>query len=312
MRRTSRQVVTFLVAALALWGCERYEADDSEHSDSGRSGPSVAEVSVGGDDVYYQSFDAEGNRHATDRFDDLPQVRRGVVGLHDARRMSGESSGKQVFWAGLLGVEKGEEVRARRVSFDKFRRLSIASARSARLALATAGRARELSETESPPSFGGRETDDVTSLEDYPDWATGKSDNRDRNANEKSCHRGTPDRHPGVPDDLPNPDWGRDEPFRLDVDECEAGTWLTHLPMGSAWVAVEPGEETCRVWLGGESENPLDDGGPTQFCEFLRRPRCSVRVKFSNGGPARIESPGCTSAPRFQREKGESSVFSKP
>ena len=60
---------------------------------------------------------------------------------------------------------------------------------------------------------------------------------------------------------------------------------------------AEPAEEGgCRVWLGGETENPGYDGLPTQFCYFSRD-EAPVPIGVGDGGPAGIDHPDCTAFP---------------
>lgn len=47
---------------------------------------------------------------------------------------------------------------------------------------------------------------------------------------------------------------------------------------------------TCEIWVGGESENPLYDGTPYQYCRLRREGTRSIGV-----GVRRIESPACVS-----------------
>lgn len=86
-----------------------------------------------------------------------------------------------------------------------------------------------------------------------------------------------------------------EDPFPLTVDPavCSEGKWLAWLPLGSAFVHVHAREDgDCEVWLGGETENPMYDGSPTQYCRFP--PSCApVTAGAGRGGPAFIDSPYC-------------------
>ena len=92
---------------------------------------------------------------------------------------------------------------------------------------------------------------------------------------------------------------GLDEfPQTISPSSCEgaASDWLD---FGSGWVlAWSSGDGSCLVWLGGETENPLYDGRPTQFCVFASD-EPPVTVLMGQGGPARIEHPDCVDLPHL-------------
>jgi len=79
----------------------------------------------------------------------------------------------------------------------------------------------------------------------------------------------------------------------IDLTACEAKRYFAYLPLGSAWVRVAPSDGICRLWLGGETENPMYDGAPSQYCEYSRD--CpSVRIQTAEGGPPHLDSAACT------------------
>ena len=87
-------------------------------------------------------------------------------------------------------------------------------------------------------------------------------------------------------------------PQTIDPSSCEgaASTWPD---FGSGWMlAWSPEADSCLVWLGGETENPLYDGRPTQFCVF-DNDEPPVTVLMGQGGPARIDHPDCADLPQL-------------
>lgn len=89
---------------------------------------------------------------------------------------------------------------------------------------------------------------------------------------------------------------GGDYPFPLSIDPgtCTEGTWSAWLAFGSAYAGVHRRDDgACEVWLGGETENPMYDGLPTEYCRF---PSVCAPVAASTqggGGPATIGGPYC-------------------
>ncbi len=81
-------------------------------------------------------------------------------------------------------------------------------------------------------------------------------------------------------------------PVTIDLEACDHALWFGWLPFGSAWVLVHPDGDTCELWLGGETENPMYDGNPRQYCR-LRRDGCDATLTIGDGGPARLASGGC-------------------
>jgi hypothetical protein len=84
-------------------------------------------------------------------------------------------------------------------------------------------------------------------------------------------------------------------PLIIDPQACQEGHWYDSLSFGSAWVDVhrlDSGE--CEVWLGGEIEDPLYDGRPTQYCRFAAVCDAVTATSNGDGGPATIDSPYCT------------------
>jgi len=98
--------------------------------------------------------------------------------------------------------------------------------------------------------------------------------------------------------DAESREWDATRPLVIDLEECAHARWFTWLSFGSAWVVASPTADgtACELWLGGETENPLYDGSPSQFCRF-RRDSCEATVELAvdEGGPAYLDSAGCTS-----------------
>lgn len=86
-------------------------------------------------------------------------------------------------------------------------------------------------------------------------------------------------------------------PFEIDPATCTQGLWSTYLGLGSAWIGVHQTEAgTCEVWLGGETEDPRYDGRPTSYCALPQTCEpLAASLPFDDGGPARLDSPYCTS-----------------
>ena len=81
-------------------------------------------------------------------------------------------------------------------------------------------------------------------------------------------------------------------PTAIDPSNCQDGAWSVALPLGSAYVHVHRRNDGCEMWLGGETENPLYDGTPTQYCRFPTS--ClPLTPTHGNGGPAQLYSPYC-------------------
>jgi hypothetical protein len=86
----------------------------------------------------------------------------------------------------------------------------------------------------------------------------------------------------------------------IDVGTCEAAHLHKWLPLGSAWVRVEPTPDACQLWLGGETENPMYDGSASQYCAFKRE--CAdgaaktntIAIPVGSGGPAHLTHSACT------------------
>jgi hypothetical protein len=98
-----------------------------------------------------------------------------------------------------------------------------------------------------------------------------------------------------VPSDVESHEWESSKPLRIDIEQCQTGRWFTWLPFGSAWVIVQSDGDTCKMWLGGETENPAYDGSAAQFCQFPRQGcETSVEIKAGDGGPAHLDNPACT------------------
>ncbi len=80
----------------------------------------------------------------------------------------------------------------------------------------------------------------------------------------------------------------------VDLSECTSQRWSVSLALGSAWGLVHPRiDGMCELWLGGETENPMYDGHPTQYCLFARAG--GVKVSFGGGGPATLNDTHCVS-----------------
>ncbi len=108
----------------------------------------------------------------------------------------------------------------------------------------------------------------------------------------------TPTNAAGFPSnyaDFPSSDWQDGEVWNVDLHGCNEEYRHVWLPLGSAWALVQPNLDLCRLWLGGETENPLYQGAPTQFCEFPIQNACvtTVALVAKGGGPVRLEGPGC-------------------
>jgi hypothetical protein len=80
--------------------------------------------------------------------------------------------------------------------------------------------------------------------------------------------------------------------FTIDLATCPNERAFEWLPLGSAWVQSSANGDTCDLLLGGESENPMYDGSPTQQCAFPRSG--SITIPLRQGGPASLDSPLCT------------------
>ena len=81
----------------------------------------------------------------------------------------------------------------------------------------------------------------------------------------------------------------------IDLSACQNARYFASLPLGSAWVRVEANADTCGLWLGGETENPMYDGSASQYCEFARAcPPTSVTIAAGQGGPPHLDSMACT------------------
>jgi hypothetical protein len=88
-----------------------------------------------------------------------------------------------------------------------------------------------------------------------------------------------------------------DFPLTIDPGECTEGAYFVWLPLGSAWVDVhQRSDGSCEVWLGGETENPMYDGSPTQYCRFPVACAAISAGASGGGGPAEIASPYCVAA----------------
>jgi hypothetical protein len=88
----------------------------------------------------------------------------------------------------------------------------------------------------------------------------------------------------------------------IDVSKCESNRFHAWLALGSSWVQIEPGQDPnkCRVWLGGEMEDPLYDGKAAQYCELSRTcARTTIEIapgggRNAQGGAPHVEAAGCT------------------
>lgn len=91
---------------------------------------------------------------------------------------------------------------------------------------------------------------------------------------------------------------GQEIPTSIDLSSCSNASYYKALGLGSAWVRVEQGETSCKVWIGGETENPSYDGSPSQYCEFARScgspANNALRIQLGMGGPPRLDSAACT------------------
>ena len=96
------------------------------------------------------------------------------------------------------------------------------------------------------------------------------------------------------PAGLPQQNWTSGAAVVVDLSACIQRRWFAALPLGSAWVAVSPNGEYCDVWVGGETENPIYDGSPTQQCRFRRDVGCELQIEQpAPGGPVVVDSPAC-------------------
>lgn len=80
-------------------------------------------------------------------------------------------------------------------------------------------------------------------------------------------------------------------------DDCPTGSADLSLPFGSAWLVSEPVDGGCDLWLGGETEDPLYDGRPTQFCRFPSG-HMPVDIVIGEGGPPWVNSLWCDDNPK--------------
>lgn len=79
-------------------------------------------------------------------------------------------------------------------------------------------------------------------------------------------------------------------------DECPTGSAALSLSFGSAWLASEPVDGGCDLWLGGETEDPLYDGRATMFCR-LPSGHKPLNIVIGDGGPAWVNSLWCDENP---------------
>ncbi len=108
------------------------------------------------------------------------------------------------------------------------------------------------------------------------------------------CAADAPTSIAAAPSGLPSQVWAEGAGLVIDLEACTPGRWFAALSLGSAWVSVQPNATQCEIWLGGETENPLYDGSPTQQCRFQRGATCELRIDAPGlGGPAIAVSPGC-------------------
>lgn len=77
----------------------------------------------------------------------------------------------------------------------------------------------------------------------------------------------------------------------INLAACEGTSWLDWLPFGSALVTVHAEGDECELWIGGETEDPMYDSSPTQYCRFASRG--SVDIVVGDRGPAHLESACC-------------------
>ena len=86
-------------------------------------------------------------------------------------------------------------------------------------------------------------------------------------------------------------EWDANAGLTIDLEACAPASYFTWLGLGSAWAVVHPDGDHCEVWLGGETEDPMYGGGPTQYCRFVRDGcEASVGLSYENlGGPAVID-----------------------
>ena len=78
----------------------------------------------------------------------------------------------------------------------------------------------------------------------------------------------------------------------IDLDSCKRQQMSFALPLGSAWALVHArSSDLCEVWLGGETEDPLYNGHPTQYCQFYRSG--TLTLDTDQGGPFHLDYTWC-------------------
>jgi hypothetical protein len=92
--------------------------------------------------------------------------------------------------------------------------------------------------------------------------------------------------------DTTDTDTDTDTSHTFNLLTCAEESWHVWLPFGSAWVTMAPYGTSCQLQLGGETENPIYNGQPTQTCLFPRVG--AVTISVGSGGPAYLDDPHCS------------------
>jgi hypothetical protein len=99
-----------------------------------------------------------------------------------------------------------------------------------------------------------------------------------------------------IPPLPPPPSVAQDWPAVVDLRVCRPTHYHRTLEEGVAWLRVDPTEDACELWFGGQTNDPTYDGRPTQYCSFARAGKLKL-PQPERGGPVWLDHLACTPPP---------------